>query len=306
MTQKDPIRIAAIGEAMVELSGANPKAGTLRMGFAGDTLNTAIYLARAMPNAEVFYVTQLGRDGFSNAMIAEMEAEGLRTDLVGRHPERLPGLYAIELDREGERSFRYWRSEAAARLLFSDGPPGLDALDGMDVLYLSAITLAILPPDIRARLTRKLADLRDGGKTVVFDSNYRPRLWADADTARTSIDAMWRSTSIALPSYDDEAILHPGLAPSQVRDRIATFGVPEIVLKNGPAGPLLWAGAPVEAGPFAAAERVVDTTAAGDSFNAGYLAARLAGAAPSEAAQAGHALACKVIAAPGAILPRDR
>jgi 2-dehydro-3-deoxygluconokinase len=49
----------------------------------------------------------------------------------------------------------------------------------------------------------------------------------------------------------------------------------------------------------------VDTTAAGDSFNAGYLAARINGAMPRDAAAAGHRLAGAVIMAPGAVIPKD-
>jgi 2-dehydro-3-deoxygluconokinase len=51
--------------------------------------------------------------------------------------------------------------------------------------------------------------------------------------------------------------------------------------------------------------RPVDTTAAGDSFNAGYLAARIGGASPIDAARAGHRLAGIVIMTPGAIIARE-
>jgi 2-dehydro-3-deoxygluconokinase len=50
---------------------------------------------------------------------------------------------------------------------------------------------------------------------------------------------------------------------------------------------------------------VVDTTAAGDSFNGAYLAALLAGGSEADCLAGGHAMAAKVIGHPGAIIPRD-
>lgn len=293
--------VACIGECMIELSQFDLDAGQARVGFAGDTLNTAVYLARLMPG--VSYLTNLGTDAFSSRMIEMFSQEGVDCTLIGRHPTRLPGIYAIEVDPQGERSFRYWREASAARTLFSGTGPGLDDLARFEVIYLSGITLAILPQDVRAALIARLAALRRDGHTIVFDSNYRPRLWPDQDQTRTAFDAMWRACSLALPSYDDEEKLYPGATPDQVIDRIAALGAPEIVLKNGAQGPLIRADGQQVQIRLPPAAIVVDSTGAGDSFNAGYLAARLAGIAPVPAAEAGHRLAARVIAHPGAVIP---
>jgi 2-dehydro-3-deoxygluconokinase len=295
-------RIACIGECMIELGQLDLDAGSARVGFAGDTLNTAVYLSRL--GCRVSYVTNLGTDAFSARMVAMFEGEGIDTTLVGRDPARLPGIYAIETDAAGERSFRYWREASAARTLFSGMGAGLDDLDGFDVIYLSGITLAILPPDIRKALTAKAVKLKADGRRIVFDTNYRPRLWPDAGTARDAFAAMWSATTLALPSYDDEVHLFPGQTPGQVLDRIAAHGAAEIVLKNGAAGPMTrHAGYSVQTS-LPAAACVVDTSGAGDSFNAGYLAARLAGLPPEDAAAAGHRLASAVIGHHGAVIPR--
>jgi len=300
------LRIAAIGECMIELSELDAGDGRVRLGVAGDTFNTAVYLARALGGeGQVSYLTRLGEDAFSARILAAMQAEGIGTPLIGRDPARLPGLYAIETDEAGERRFHYWRAQSAARRLFAEGAPDLDALDGFDVIHLSGISLAILVPEARAALIDRLAARRAAGAVISFDSNYRPRLWPDAATARAAFAAMWQATTIALPSRDDEAMLHPGESVAEILARIAAAGVREIALKDGAAGPHLRAGGTaVAAGPWPAADRVVDTTGAGDAFDAGYLAARLGGSAPGAAAAAGHDLACRVLAAPGAILPR--
>jgi 2-dehydro-3-deoxygluconokinase len=307
MSQK-PIRIACLGEAMVELSNLDPAAGRIDFGVAGDTLNTAIYLKRAFgAGAEVSYLSAVGDDAFSDRMIAAMEEEALDTSRIARLGGRLPGIYAINLDDKGERTFTYWRSESAARSMLGPGGIDVEGLGDFDLVFLSGITLAILPPEHRMKLIGQCSWLRAMGKTIAFDTNHRPRLWDSEDTARAVFSQMWDATTIALPSRDDEARLHPGEGVTDLFDRLARKGVREVVLKDGPAGPHLWAeGRALPRGTYAPAERVVDTTAAGDSFNAGYLAARAQGRSVEDAAQAGHALASRVIGVRGAIVPRGQ
>ncbi len=296
-------RIACIGECMIELSQIDLDRGAARVGFAGDTLNTATYLARL--GADVSYVTNLGVDAFSVRMVDTLRTEGIDTTLIGRHDTRLPGLYSIEIDAQGERSFRYWRDSSAARTLFSGIGPSMADLDRFDVIYLSGITLAILPTEIRHALIAVLGSRRDQGCRIVFDSNYRPRLWADADTARAAFAAMWRVTSLALPSFDDEERLYPGTTPTNATQGIADMGVAEVVMKNGAAGAMIGHDGQILQTDFAVVRDVVDTSGAGDSFNAGYLAARLTGAVPLAAAKAGHRIASRVIGHHGAIIPKD-
>jgi len=295
-------RTACIGECMIELAGLDFAQGTARIGFAGDTANTATYLARlGVPTA---YVTNVGRDSLSDALVARLAGEGIDTSLVGRHPDRLPGLYAIETDARGERSFRYWRSDSAARTLFSGIGPGLADLSAFSTLYVSGITLAILSASVRHRLVTALGSLRAQGRRVVFDPNYRPRLWRDADEAREAFAAIWAVTTLALPSHDDETALWSDADATATARRLTALGVGEIVVKDGAAGPLLSVGGATERLATAPVETVVDTSGAGDSFNAGYIAARLGGAAPRDAALAGHRLAATVIGHHGAIIPR--
>ena len=286
---------------MIELNHIDLVQGAARIGFAGDTLNTAIYLSRL--GCDVSYITNLGTDAFSTQMLHRFKAEGIDCGLIGQHETRLPGLYAIETDHRGERSFHYWREASAARTLFSGIGASLADLSGFDVIYLSGITLAILPPAMRAALIACAGALKGAGKQVVFDTNYRPRLWPDDATARASFEAMWAATSVALPSYDDEERLYPGLSPLQIIERIAGFGPQEMVLKNGARGPMIRAHGKTVQTAMAPAARVVDTSGAGDSFNAGYLAARFRGEPPLQAAAAGHRLASAVISHHGAVIP---
>lgn len=295
------LRIACLGEAMVELSVQDDVAA---IGFAGDTLNTAIYLRRSLPpEHSVSFVSVVGTDALSDRMVARIEEEGVLADHVGRHPTRIAGAYAISTDAVGERSFVYWRDTSAARTLFTPGSPiQLQALDGFDVVHLSAITLAILEPDARAALMAWIPGFRAQGGRIAFDSNYRPRLWSDTAAAQAASEALWRVTDIGFPSADDEIALFGDADAEAVRTRIEGYGVPTGAVKCGEAGPLPL-GARFDAR-YPPASTVVDTTAAGDSFDGGYLGALLSGGDQAQALVAGHTLASKVIGVRGAIIPK--
>lgn len=300
-----PLSIAALGECMLELQGA--AFGTLRQSFGGDTLNTAVYLARCGGDQlRVHYATAVGDDSLSAGLLERWQAEGLQTGLVQRLPGRLPGLYLIELDQSGERRFHYWRGQAAARAYFDTATTALEEqADALDALYLSGISLAILPPAGRERTLALMTRMRAAGKCVAFDNNYRPRLWESVADARYWYGRAFAAVSVALVTADDHQALH-GLADLDAAVAAAQ-GLPpaEIAIKRGALPTRVgldqaWQDVPTEAVP-----RVVDTTAAGDSFAAGYLARRLRGAAPAEAAAFGNRLAARVIQHPGALIPRE-
>lgn len=297
------LTIASIGEPMIELarSPAGPLSYDRRYG--GDTLNTAAYLARLMRpgTARIQYVTRLGDDPLSDWMVQGFAAEGIDCSLIARIAGRRPGLYIIDTDAKGERSFSYWRGEAPARQLFEDA--GLaDALAHADAIYASGITLAILGDQGRGRLIDLMAALKARGRIAAFDTNYRPRLWAaQADAASWMKQAITAATHV-LPSSDDlDQIFAAKMTGDEWVAALAAMGAGEIVVKTG--------GGPVHTRQGAIAlERVakpLDTTGAGDSFNAGYLAARLSGASVAESVRKAHALASRVIQYPGAIIARE-
>ena len=288
------MKIAAIGEAMIEMSITGDQA---QLGVAGDTLNTAIYLKRAAPQIDVDYITRLGRDGFSERIKSFIADQSLGTSAIETDEDRGPGLYAITTDHHGERSFFYWRDQSAARRLFQLGNSySFQSLKDYDAVYLSGITLAILPPSVGLAL---LEYLNQSAHILAFDSNYRPALWPDQNTAKRLITEFWKRTDLALPSIDDEMLLMQESA-EKVTDRF---------IKNGLSGALKRdAQGPVSLGEsvdqtYLPAQKVVDTTAAGDSFNGAYLAAKFSGASQADALAKGHECALNIVQHHGAIAP---
>lgn len=292
----------SIGEAMVELSRAAAGAADLwRLGFAGDTLNTAWYARACLPHEwEIEFLTRLGQDPFSYRMLDFLHASRIGTRHVRHDFVRSIGLYAIEL-QDGERSFSYWRGESAARLLAQDeGLLGL-AFASADAIYLSGITLAILPERSREALLSRLAKAREDGKTTAFDPNLRPQLWESVEAMRHWLTLAAAGAEILLPSFGDDALWFGDTSLAACADRWFAAGAGEVVVKNG-GGTIACL---TDAG-FHEFEIVktspVDTTGAGDSFNGAYLASRLVGDSVEEAVRNGHAIASQVVSSFGALV----
>jgi 2-dehydro-3-deoxygluconokinase len=296
------MKVASIGECMIELNNAG---GLFSRAFGGDTLNTALYLARL--GIDTSYVTALGDDAISDEMIAAWRAESIDTSYVLRAPGRLPGLYMIERDANGERSFLYWRDRAPAREVFDRlDDAAIAKLAAFDLIYFSGITLSLYSDAGREKLFKLLSSVRSHGGRVAFDGNYRPRGWKDAATARDIFTQALAYVDIALPSFEDEQNLFGDKDADSCAARMRHSGVSEVIVKIGRQGCVAYHDATRKEIAPGVVVKPVDTTAAGDSFNAGYLAARAKGASAADAARAGHRLACAVIQYPGAIIPKDK
>lgn len=295
-------RIVSIGECMVEMAPAGAEPGTYAMGFAGDTLNTAWYLRRLLPDAfQVDYVTAVGTDAISDQMIGFMSEAGLGTDRIMRRRDQTVGLYMVQL-QNGERSFIYWRGQSAARTLAQDAESLDEALAGAQAAYFSGITIAVLPEADRVRLLDRLSAFRSGGGQVIFDPNLRPLLWSSPEAMTTAIMDAAAVSDTVLPSYEDEATWFHDASPEGTADRYVEAGARDVIVKNGPGQILAWTDGQSSVHDPEVITEVVDTTAAGDSFNAGYLASRLRGQSIGQAVDAGAGLAAQVVQARGALV----
>ncbi len=301
MNQSLP-KIAMIGECMIELNGT--PFGSLTQTFGGDTLNTAVYLSRLLPRADVYYVTGMGTDMISQSMIEAWQQEGLRQEFIVRFHDKQPGLYWIFVDDKGERTFSYWRQYSAASqwLDHPEADEVLHQLLSIDWIYLSGISLAILSPAHRQKLLSWLKIYQQQGGKIAFDSNYRPRLWVDKQETQYIHQTIMQLADVLLLTADDEMALWQ-LTANDVWQHYQAYQNKVVILKQGRDGAFIqhesgWAHVPTQA-----VNQLVDTTAAGDSFNAGFLAAVLQQRPLQEACHWGNQLAGTVIQHKGAIIP---
>ncbi|HEY2659122.1 MAG TPA: sugar kinase [Caulobacteraceae bacterium] len=298
------MRAICIGECMVELREASE--GLYRRAFAGDAYNTAVYLKRSAPDLDVQFLTATGDGALSAEMRQAWAAEAIGQALAFRVRGAEPGLYLIELDSAGDRQFHYWRSASAARGWLRElvKAGGADKLAGADLVFLSAISLAILSDEDRAEAVALIVSLKGRVGRIAFDTNIRPALWRDMFAARMAIEPILRVAHMVRASRDDAAALFGEQDPRRQIEALRGAGARELVLTLDAAGCMLSAEGGEGVLP-APATMVKDTSGAGDSFNGAYLAARLAGDAPLDAAHAGLNLAARVVTWPGAVVPAD-
>ncbi|GLO62595.1 2-dehydro-3-deoxygluconokinase [Vibrio sp. MACH09] len=300
------VNIAVIGECMIELQKIS---GQLKQTYGGDTLNTALYLTRLLKAQEIniSYVTALGQDSFSSEMLEAWQEEGIDGDLVLTIEDKQPGIYCIETDEFGERRFQYWRNESAAKFMLQQPESAalLDKLHTYDAVYLSGITLAILTETGRNALFDFLESFSSKGGKVYFDNNYRAKLWKSREEAIACYRKVLQCTDIALLTFEDEQELFGDLDVEQCIERTTSMGVAEIIIKRGSKACLVVEQNGVNYVEPDAVSNIVDTTAAGDSFSAGFIARRLTGGNAEQAAQFGHGVAGAVIQHKGAIIPRE-
>ncbi|UKH18556.1 sugar kinase [Actinobacillus pleuropneumoniae] len=300
-------KLALLGECMIELNGE--PFGQMRQTYGGDTLNTATYLARVSTpeQIQVCYVSALGTDKLSQGMLAYWQADGIDTQWVLKDEQRSPGLYLIQLDKQGERTFLYWRNQSAARYLLqhSNFPQVLSELDSVDMIYLSGISLAILPENDRKLLITSLAKLKQAGVEIAFDSNFRPKLWESLEQAQACYRELLPLVDVALVTFDDEAMLWRDEDEQQTIARLSAYGIAKIIVKQGSRGAVVCEHLQQTFVPTIPVEHVVDTTSAGDSFNAGFLAGYLQGKPLAVCCRQGNQLAGIVIQHKGAIIDKS-
>ncbi len=303
--------MAVLGECMLELSAsADDRAASkipCALSYGGDSLNTSVYLARL--GTDVNYVTALGDDGLSRWMVSQWQNEGVNCDAVHYQANSVPGMYLIELDAAGERTFKYWRKSSPASQWLEDDELRqrvFAQLESFDYLYLSGISVAIFSPQLQQHLIDFLQGYADRGGKVIFDGNYRANLWVDAPTAASVYQQLYRLCHLALPTLEDEQQIFDDADAQSAIERLQSYGVKNIVLKQGELGCSYLCDGSKAGNVPSHKVNVVDTTAAGDSFNAGFLHGFLHGEHIEQACESGHRLASTVIQHRGAIIPTSR
>ncbi|MGI9308515.1 MAG: sugar kinase [Gammaproteobacteria bacterium] len=288
--------IVCAGEVMIEMAAVADTPNHFQQALAGDSFNTAIYLARS--GLPVTYLTKLGDDLFSSAIIEKLHQEGVGSDMIARLAGRKPGLYLVRNDSDGERHFTYWRENSPARELFDEPVQ----LPDTNVFYFTGVTIAVTRNG-HAHLLTLLKQLAKSGCRIVFDPNYRPGLWPNREQAEQHYRAVLPFCDTVLPTLDDETALWGTQTVDECHAFYDLYNVSELVIKAPDLTVTAFVG-DQRVQRQAKVIKAIDTTGAGDAFNAAYLAGRLSGLEPGAAIDAGQDLAARVVQHLGALVER--
>lgn len=298
-------KLAIIGECMIELSrNRNASEKLYNLQYGGDTLNVALYFARL--GGSVDYVTVIGDDPFSAAMYDDWILENIGVELVQKLPNRQSGLYMVETDEDGERSFYYWRDSSPIRDLFrlQNHKNMLGNLKTYKCIYFSGITLSLFDHHSLDIFYDFLKEYKDEGGLIAFDLNYRPAGWKNHQTASDVFNRFIPLIDIVLTGKDDEIALTGAKSTHEIIDHYLQHDAREIIVKCGRDGCVIYDDDGTKTIPVNIIEKPLDTTAAGDAFNGAYLAARFSGSKIEDAVLYAQKCAALVIQYPGAIVPR--
>lgn len=297
--------LMCLGEGLAELR--LDESGALINSIAGDTLNAAVYAKRYDDVLKVAFASAVGQEFLSDNLYELLEQEQLESQYVLRSEVANIGIYAIQTDEQGERSFKYWRKESAytSYLQLLEAKGGALSLKDHDIIFFSGISVATLSDENKSKLFELLAVLKQKGAKIAFDPNYRPVLWKSTSHAVTWLEKAYALSDIVLPGLDEHHELLGHSTVEEVQTYFEQFSVEELVIKSGDDGVTVFDSLGNRwHQPFRPAEQQVDSTAAGDSFAGTYLASRLMGAEIQDALYNADSVARVVVQHKGAIIPR--
>lgn len=294
--------IISLGEPMLEFSaiavGRLADVPAFQRGWGGDTSNFAVAAARL--GARVGYVTRLGNDEFGRCFLDLWRREGIDVSRVAVDPDGFTGIYFISLLADGGHDFTYYRSGSAASRL---RPQDLDLefVAAARLLHVSGITQAISRSACDASFAAMEA-AHKAGRLVSYDPNVRLKLWS-RDTARAIVDYTFGLADIVLPSLEEASWILGRDRPESIVDALLEKGARIVALKLGADGCIVGSRQDGILQVAGFQVPVVETTGAGDAFDAAFALGILQGQAPRDAALFANAVGALTCTGAGAVAP---
>jgi sugar/nucleoside kinase (ribokinase family) len=277
----------------VDLAGSEPQ-----LYGGGSAANVAVGLARL--GVAVTFIGSVGDDGFGRWLAEDFAGQGVDArGLITVRDAFTPMVIAL-IQPDGERLVVVWPPERGADLRLRPEDVDPDWLAGAAWLHTTGMCLRGSP--VRETVLGGMALAREAGAGVSLDLNLRAELWGLDDETRGTLERAVALCDVVLGSGPEEIVPLAGQAVDDVETaaRALSAGRRLAVARLGGEGALaVGPGGMVHHAP-AFPTSVVDTLGAGDAFDAGFIAARLAGHDVPEALRWGNATAALKIARPGA------
>lgn len=267
--------VLTFGETMIALRADRPLTlnPNITATIAGAESNVAIALARLGHNVQ--WAGRIGDDAGGELIRRTLRAEAVGQDHVTTDPQRQTGILIFEQRLPDLTRVGYFRQNSAASMIgINDLSPALSK--GPRILHLTGITSALSLSAEEAVLQAASA-AHAAGVAVVFDVNYRSKLWNRA-LAGDTLRRLLPFVDVVVGSPDELTLLSEdgsaGDDSSDAAKALVCSGVREVVVKLGADGARLYD----ESGTVYCPARevdAVDSVGAGDAFTAGYISGML-------------------------------
>lgn len=253
--------ILCAGESLIDMV---PDAGGFRPLAGGAVYNTAIALGRM--GAKTGYLWPISRDQFGEVLLSPLAEAGVDTTLCPRS-DRLTTLAFVRL-KNGDARYSFYDEASAGRMFAETDLP--DPLPALDALFIGGISL--VPDPCGATVEALVARAKAAGTVVMIDPNIRPFFITDAPAYRERLTRLLAQADMVKLSRDDLDWLWPETGSEDVVTSLLNRGPKVVFVTEGGTGATAHTAGSRAMMP---AERVTvsDTIGAGDTFNAGVLAA---------------------------------
>ena len=290
--------ICAIGECMIEMT--NVEKELYNYSVAGDTLNFTSYLDQSIFNK--FYLTAIGTSDINKGVISFFKKKKINTDLVKKISSKEIGLYLIKNTKRGEKKFYYWRDDSAANLFFNHISKSLFIKKyTFDYIYLTGITLSILDFKNIDKFITNLSVLRKKNSKIIFDFNIRIKRWSKKNLnlylnkILPNIDILFcsgedlvcwkKNNNIKTFQYILKKFnIYHAIYRKNEEYNYSFYKNKKYMIKNKPI------------------KKVVDTSGAGDGYNAAYLSSFIISNNPQIALNEASKIGAKIVMKKGAIV----
>ena len=293
------INVCSIGEAMIEIS--NIKNSLYNQSFAGDTLNFCNYLDKKKLNA--FFLSAIGKSEINQSLLDFVKSKNISTKYIKQINQFEVGLYLIKNKDNGEKQFFYWRDESAAKHYFNniDFLNLYKELKNFDYIYFSGITLSIIHISKLNNFIKLLRLLKSKKIKIVFDFNIRPTRW-NKKNLNNFLDSVLKFVDICFLSGEDMNYWKNKNNIKSYEQIVRKYKIKHSIFRKNAKFTYVFLNKTRYVFRNKLLKKVVDTSGAGDGFNAAYLSNFIVNNDPVLALKAGSSLGSKIVMKKGAIV----
>lgn len=293
------INVCSIGEAMIEIS--NIKKSLYNQSFAGDTLNFCNYLDKKKLNA--FFLSAIGKSEINQLLLDFVKSKKISTKYIKQINQFEVGLYLIKNKDNGEKQFFYWRDESAAKQYFNniDFLNLYKELKNFDYIYFSGITLSIIHISKLNNFIKLLKLLKNKKIKIVFDLNIRPSRW-NKKNLNIFLDSVLKFVDICFLSGEDMNYWKNKNNIKSYEQIVRKYKIKHSIFRKNAEYTYVFLNKTRYVFKNKLIKKVVDTSGAGDGFNAAYLSNFIVNNDPVLALKAGSSLGSKIVMKKGAIV----